>query len=123
MGRLVLHSPAAATRLRDDGGSLLFAANPVSCLERSACKDRKPSLIQAYQRRPPKSLRRIETHGSSNTLLMSQLTVRKTGGLTLLGFLRPLIFAAGLISLNSQASAPDLIRASKRSALPMPSMW
>jgi hypothetical protein len=35
---------------------------------------------------------------------MSQLTVRKTGGLTLGGSLRPLIFVAGLISLNPQIS-------------------
>jgi len=35
---------------------------------------------------------------------MSQLTVRKTGGLTLRGSLRPLIFVAGLISLNPQIS-------------------
>jgi hypothetical protein len=35
---------------------------------------------------------------------MSQLTVRKTGGLTLRGSLRPLIFVAGLISLSPQIS-------------------
>jgi hypothetical protein len=35
---------------------------------------------------------------------MSQLTVRKTGGLTLKGSLRPLIFVAGLVSLNPQIS-------------------
>jgi hypothetical protein len=35
---------------------------------------------------------------------MSQLTVRKTGSLTLRGSLRPLIFVAGLISLNPQIS-------------------
>jgi hypothetical protein len=35
---------------------------------------------------------------------MSQLTVRKTGSLTLKGFLRPLIFAAGLVALTPQIS-------------------
>jgi hypothetical protein len=35
---------------------------------------------------------------------MSQLTVRKTGGLSLRGSLRPLIFVAGLISLSPQIS-------------------
>ena len=35
---------------------------------------------------------------------MSQLTVRKTGSLTLRGSLRPLIFAAGLVTLSTQIS-------------------
>ena len=35
---------------------------------------------------------------------MSQLTVRKTGSLTLRRSLRPLIFAAGLVTLSTQIS-------------------